>query len=265
MAIKARTQTQRRQSRRQVGKARSKPSSDLGRSKPGDTKPIAAVSRALQVLSAFRASPRRTLSELSDQTGLFKSTLLRILLTLERGGYVTRLSDGQYRVGGILFELGSSYAASFDLAEIVKPALSDLSRITGESAAFYVRAGAQRQCVFRVESSQTVRHVITAGQIVDLDEAATSQLFRRYDGDARRPPARTDYTVLCVATSGVGDLQTASVAAPVFGTSGFMGVINVSGPVSRFTGKAAASCRSTLAQIASKVTASLGGFEAAAQ
>ena len=62
-----------------------------------------------------------------------------------------------YRVGGILFELGSSYAASFELAEIVKPALSELSRITGESAAFYVRAGAQRQCVFRVESSQTVK------------------------------------------------------------------------------------------------------------
>lgn len=264
MAIKARSQTERRTSRRQVGKARSNPCADLGRLKPGDTKPIAAVGRALQVLSAFRASPRRTLSELSEQTGLFKSTLLRILLTLERSGYVTRLSDGQYRVGGILFELGSSYAASFDLAEIVKPALSDLSRITGESAAFYVRAGAQRQCVFRVESSQTVRHVITAGQIVDLDEAATSQLFRRYEGDTRRPPARTDYATLCVDTAGVGDLQTASVAAPIFGTAGFIGVINVSGPVSRFTGKAAASCRSTLAQVSSRVTGSLGGFQAEA-
>lgn len=265
MAIKRHSQIQRRPSRQQVGKARSNASSSLGRLKPGDTKPIAAVGRALQVLSAFRASPRRTLSELSDQTGLFKSTLLRILATLERNGYVTRLSDGQYRLGGVLFELGSSYAASFDLAEIVKPALSELSRITGESAAFYVRAGMQRQCVFRVESSQTVRHVITAGRIVDLDGAATSQLFRRYEGDTRRPPAKTDYATLCIATSGVGDLQTASVAAPIFGTAGFIGVINVSGPVSRFTGKAAVSCKSTLAQIAAKVTASLGGIETSAE
>lgn len=261
MATKARSSIQRRSPRRELAKSRSILSADPGRSKPGDTKPIAAVARALQVLGAFRASPRRTLSELSDQTGLFKSTLLRILSTLERNGYVTRLSDGQYRVGGILFELGSSYAASFDLAEIVKPALSELSRLTGESAAFYVRAGTQRQCVFRVESSQTVRHVITAGQIVDLDDAATSQLFRRYEGDSRRPPVKTEYATLCVATSGVGDIQTASVAAPTFGTSGFLGVINVSGPVSRFTGKAAASSLSTLAQITSKLTAGLGGFD----
>lgn len=258
MAVKARTQSRRPQPARQKAGL----PTGLTHSKQGDGKPIAAVERALQVLSAFRIAPRLTLSELSSHTGLFKSTLLRILATLERNGYVTRLSDGQYRVGGIVYELGSGYAASFDLSEIIKPALADLSRLTGESSAFYVRAGSQRQCVFRVESSQAVRHVIDAGQIIDLDGAATSQLLRRHETDAARPNASIDYASLCVSTSGIGDSQTASVGAPIFGTSGFVGVINVSGPVNRFTAPIASSCLAVLALVARKVTTSLGGFQA---
>lgn len=257
MAVKARTQGRRPQPRRQ----KTGLSMELGRAKQGDTKPIAAVERALQVLGAFRVAPRLTLSELSNRTGLFKSTLLRILSTLERNGFVMRLSDGQYRVGGIVYELGSSYAASFDLSEVIKPALADLSRLTGESSAFYVRAGTQRQCVFRVESSQAVRHVIDAGQIIDLDGAATSQLLRRYEKDVVRPSSETDYSALCVSTSGIGDTQTASVAAPIFDTTGFVGALNVSGPVNRFNAQVASSCLAVLALVARGVTTSLGGFQ----
>jgi DNA-binding IclR family transcriptional regulator len=259
MAVKAKTQSKRMSSKSRPAKRRP-PDREYGRQ--GDTKPIAAVERALHVLSAFRIAPRLTLSELSTQTGLFKSTLLRILSTLELNGYVTRLSGGQYRVGGIVYELGSSYAASFDLSEIIKPALADLSRLTGESTAFYVPAGSKRQCVFRVQSSQAVRHVIEAGQIIDLDGASTSQLLRRYAQDATRPSESTDYTSLCISSSGIGDSQTASVAAPVFDTSGFVGVLNVSGPVGRFNAQLANSCLAVLALVAQKVTRSLGGFHA---
>lgn len=226
----------------------------------GDERPIAAVERALSVLSAFRAVPRLSLSELSKRTGLFKSTLLRILATLERNGYVMRLADGQYRVGGILFELGSGYVASFHLEEVMKPALAQLVAATGESAAFYVRAGTQRQCVFRVDSPQAVRHVITAGKILELDSAATSQILRRYEKGGSRPTAETDYIVLCRSTSGQGDVETASVAAPIFDTGGFIGVINISGPVHRFTKPVAARCLAELAATAARLSRALGGI-----
>ncbi len=225
-----------------------------------DSKPIAAVERALQVLSAFRTAPRLTLSELSRQTNLFKSTLLRILATLEQYGYVTRLADGQYRIGGIVHELGSGYAASFQLEEVMKPALAALSAATGESAAFYVRAGAQRQCLFRVDSPQAVRHVIVAGQILDLDQAAASRILRQYENTADRPDALVDYADLCVATAGLSDPQTASVAAPIFDTNGFLGVVNLSGPVSRFTEPAVARFRTRLAAVATRISTGLGGL-----
>lgn len=226
----------------------------------GDTRPIAAVERALTVLSAFRCSPRLSLSDLSKRTGLFKSTLLRILATFERNGYVMRLDDGQYRVGGILHELGSGYVASFQLEEVMKPALAQLVAATGESAAFYVRAGAQRQCMFRVDSPQSVRHVVMAGQILDLDNAATSLILRRYATGGPRPVAETDFRTLCRSTSGQGDVGTASVAAPVFDARGFVGVINVSGPVPRFSKAVAARCLPELATAAFRLSLALGGI-----
>jgi DNA-binding IclR family transcriptional regulator len=261
MAVQARTPTKAASKRPKMARP-ANGNGDGTRLKKVDAKPIAAVERALQVLSAFCIGPRLSLSELSNQTGLFKSTLLRILSTLERNGFVTRLSDGQYRVGGIVYELGANYASSFDLSEIIKPALADLSRLTGETAGFYVRSGTQRQCVFRVQSSQAVRHVIDAGQIVDLDGAATSQLLRRHEANPERPTNATDYASLCLATSGIGDSQTASVAAPIFDTGGFVGVINVTGPVNRFNASVSASCLAVLALVARKVTTSLGGFRA---
>ena len=226
-----------------------------------DTRPIAAVERALLVLSAFRTTPRLPLSELSKRTGLFKSTLLRILATLERNGYVTRLADGQYRVGGILFELGSAYVSSFQLEEIVKPALAHLSTVTGESAAFYVRVGAQRQCLFRVDSPQAVRHVLVAGQVLELDDAATSKILRHYERGGEKPTRATDYATLCRATSGRGDAQTASIAAPIFDTNGFLGVMNVSGPAHRFAPENVHRWLAELAVPAARISSALGGIE----
>lgn len=226
---------------------------------PGDAQPIASVERALSVLDAFRGAPRLALSELSSRTDLPKTTLLRVLATLERNGYVMRLADGQYGVGGILFELGSGYAASFQLGGVLEPALAELAAATGESTAFYVRTGSQRQCIFRVDSPQSVRHVSVAGQILDLNDAAASLILRHYANDATRPTSTAGYAALCRSTSGRGDAETASVAAPIFDTNGFLGVINVTGPIHRFTTHKTKLSLTLLAETAARLSRALGG------
>ena len=57
----------------------------------------AAVDRALSVLSAFRTGDRSlTLAELAERTQLYKSTVLRLLASLEHGRLVQRTADGHY-------------------------------------------------------------------------------------------------------------------------------------------------------------------------
>jgi len=62
---------------------------------------VAAVDRAFLILSAFREDdPALSLAVLARRTGLYKSTILRLMQSLMRAGFVTRLPDGNYVVGG---------------------------------------------------------------------------------------------------------------------------------------------------------------------
>jgi DNA-binding IclR family transcriptional regulator len=62
-------------------------------------KTIRALERGLQVLDALRANPISPLQDLHRATRIPKSTLLRILHTLDRAGLVSRrLADGHYRL-----------------------------------------------------------------------------------------------------------------------------------------------------------------------
>lgn len=61
---------------------------------------VAAVDRALLILSAFREDDvALSLALLARRTSLYKSTILRLLQSLLRGGYVVRLPDGNYVIG----------------------------------------------------------------------------------------------------------------------------------------------------------------------
>ena len=67
---------------------------------------VASAGRALTLLSAFRRGDDAvTLAELTVRTGLVKTTIMRLAISLEEHGYLTRLSDGSYRLGAELFRL----------------------------------------------------------------------------------------------------------------------------------------------------------------
>lgn len=220
-------------------------------------KPVAAVERALRVLTTFRtAGGPLWLHEIADATGMFKSTILRLLETLEDSGFINRLADGRFQLGAAVFDLGMVYKATFQLEHLVQPVLESLSAATGESASFYVRAGDMRQCMWRVESTQSVRHVLRAGVILPIGDTSTGQVFRQFGGEAV-PPAG-DLKKAIRESARVDDDQTASISVPVFGSNGFVGAMSLSGPTGRFTRRNVAAMKVRLADAASGLSRQLG-------
>ena len=86
---------------------------------------VAAVDRALSILDAL-TDDKVTLAELAKRTGLYKSTVLRLLKSLERFGYVFRSADGSYRLGSKVLTLGALYQRHYRTSEIVPPVLERL-------------------------------------------------------------------------------------------------------------------------------------------
>src|SRR5262249_31927489 len=77
--------------------------SGLGARTGAMTKTIRCLERGLQVLRALNATPISSLRDVHRLTGIPKPTLLRILLTLEQSGAVSRrLADGRYRISANL-------------------------------------------------------------------------------------------------------------------------------------------------------------------
>ncbi len=129
-----------------------------------------AVDRALFVLSAFRLGDISLgLADLAQRSGLYKSTLLRLLASLEHAALVQRLPDGRYSLGPEVARLNAVYAASFSLEGVIMPVLRELAQTTRESAAFHVEQGEHRLCLYRVDSPQPVRDHIRAGELLPRD------------------------------------------------------------------------------------------------
>lgn len=90
---------------------------------------VQSVERAIAILRAFsREKPERGVSELSRELGVHKSTVYRLLATLERYGLVARNPETErYRLGLELLILAAQVAEHMNLREIARPHLRELS------------------------------------------------------------------------------------------------------------------------------------------
>ena len=217
---------------------------------------ITAVERSLSILDAFLgATATRGLSELARATRLAKPTVLRNLVSLERGGYIVRLADGRYQLGARVLQLGEAYRAQFRLEDHVMPVLRELAAATGETATFQVREQDHRLTLFRIESPQVVRTAQVMPNMKPLDRTSISQALLR--SDAAADTARRQQAVFFSA--GLQDPQTASFATAIWGPPGILrGALSVSGPIARVSAADLPGLAAELATAARALCAALG-------
>ena len=145
---------------------------------------VTAVTRSLHVLEAFEmGEPDLPLAELSRRTGLHNSTVLRLARTLALSGYMVQNESGAWRLGPAAGWLGARYQAGFDVNNVVEPTLRELSRLTQESASFYVREGDVRACISRVEGPQAVRHHVRIGARLPLNLGSPGRIILAFSGE----------------------------------------------------------------------------------
>jgi len=237
--------------------APTEPSADASETSSG----VAVLDRAFAILNAFGPTDDRlTLTELSRRTGLYKSTVLRLLGALEHGGFIRKLSDGQYAIGHQPLRLATLYQRSFQVGPVVEPILQQLSREQGETASFYVRQGDQRLVLYRVEPSRSVRVAIRVGEEFAIDRGASGKVLLAFTEllDPRWDEVRER---LWAVSYGERDPETASASVPVFDSTGqLVGALTLSGPKGRFDVPAVMNVALVaLLDSAKRATTALGG------
>jgi DNA-binding IclR family transcriptional regulator len=167
---------------------------------------VPGLERGLRILGEFsRREPGLTAPELARRLGVPRSTVFRLLVTLENLGFVERTRDGRsYRLGLAILRLGFDYLASQDMVELGRPLLEALRDDTGFAASLVVRDGRDVVYLHRAPSrspfSTTVSvgtrlpaHATVLGHVLlgDLSLAALKGLYpeRRLEARSLNTPA----------------------------------------------------------------------------
>lgn len=216
---------------------------------------VTSVDRALTLLQAFTVStPTRTLSELAESAQQYKSTALRMLASLEHAGLVQRHADGRFSLGPAVARLGAVHSRTFSLSGAIEPVLSALVAATRESASFHMPQGEFDLCLYRVDSPQSVRDHLRAGELQPLGRSVAGRLLVAYAGAGGRRGARIRREQVFVADGDVVP-ELAAIVAPVFAPARLAGALMLTMPSVRFDpGHAAA-----VTAAAREITERLGG------
>ena len=228
-----------------MSEARIRPD-DTGDGSDSDRYTVPGLERGLRILGEFsRREPTLSAPELARRLGVPRSTVFRLLVTLENMGFIERTADGRaHRLGLAVLRLGFEYLGSLGIVELGRPLLERLRDDTGHAASLVVRDGRdivylQRAASFSpFASSVTVgtrlpAHATVLGHVL-LGDLSLSQLRALYPepqlaGSSANTPANADALFDLVQQTrargyvlaeGFFEPHICTVAAPVHGADG---------------------------------------------
>lgn len=237
-----------------------------------------AVDRAAGLLLAVLESPEPpSFGDLQESSGLAKSTLSRLLSSLERHELVLRGDDGTVRPGAALTRYAHSRRPTDELIEAAHPFMAVLSEATGETIHLAILDGSEVEQISQIDCTYLLGGVKSGDQHVPLHASALGKVFLAYG--AELPSGRLRKVSTRTITSrdqlreeldkvrergwALADSELEpgliAVAAPVFSADGsVVAALSISGPTLRMTREVAHDYAQLLVAEAHKASLVLG-------
>ena len=122
---------------------------------------VQSLERAIKILQTLKKAQRPLmLREISDQTGMAKSTVHRLLSTMRDADLIEQGQDGRYTLGMSLFEMGSSAASTRNVTTIARPYMQQISKELGESVSLTLLSHGEALLLSFIESTSPF-HVVS--------------------------------------------------------------------------------------------------------
>ncbi|WP_417588010.1 IclR family transcriptional regulator [Pararhodobacter oceanensis] len=223
---------------------------------------VPPVERALRLLRHIGNGHKcRNLSRTSKELGINRTTLIRLIHTLEANRMIEEIDEGAgYRLGAGMISLAAQAIHGRDIVQVCQPLLAELAQSTGMSAHLGILDGTDLVYLSREtpnthlvsnmrSGSRLPAHSSSGGRAIlaEMDEVAIRGLFSDVTIEMvteKTPPsieavlaqAQQDRAAGYAWSEGNFEAGIGSCAAVVFDHRGLpVGAINVSGPESRFS------------------------------
>ena len=144
------------------------------------------IGKALDLIDILRASPQPlSLNELTLQLELTKSSVFRILHTLEVSGYIQRDSLGRYTAAEDL-QASAPGQLRAALVDAAMPCLKELSREFQETVSLAMRFENRVEVVGTIESPHLIRMGNTVGRIVPPHASSLGKAIAAFQPEEMR-------------------------------------------------------------------------------
>ena len=139
---------------------------------------VESVRRALRILRCFSLETAELgVSDIARQLGMHKSTVYRLLGTMEAEGFVHQIDTGRYVLGWRLFELGGAVKGWSSTRTVVTRHLASLVAATSETAHLAVFDEGSVLYIEKVESTRPLRMPSAVGKRVPAHCTALGKVF----------------------------------------------------------------------------------------
>jgi IclR family pca regulon transcriptional regulator len=130
---------------------------------PQDKDYVQSLDRGLAVILAFAGNrPLRTIAQLAQATGLSRPTVRRLVLTLERLGYVR--ADGRtYALTPHVLALGHAFTSSLNLTEVAHGPMESATEVVGHTCSLLALDGDDAVFLYRVPPRRGLPHTLVPG------------------------------------------------------------------------------------------------------
>lgn len=131
-----------------------------------------------------------SISEIQKETEFPKSTIFRILNTMEAYNFIEQNPDNhRYALGFKFFKLGSIYQGNLDFREAALPIMKKIVEDTSETVELNILDNADRICVEKVDSPLDIRNFVRIGDRKSALRGASGKVLIAFLSDEKQEEA----------------------------------------------------------------------------
>jgi IclR family transcriptional regulator, acetate operon repressor len=139
---------------------------------------VHSVDRAISILQVIARHGAAGVTEIATELDVHKSTVSRLLTTLESRGLVEQSANrGRYRLGYGVVQLAAGATKKHDLSLISRPICHGLAETVGETVNIAVNDGRSVVSIDQVIGSSTVTTVNWVGQRTPMHATSAGKVF----------------------------------------------------------------------------------------
>ncbi|GGA26332.1 IclR family transcriptional regulator [Psychrobacillus lasiicapitis] len=135
------------------------------------------VVRSMDILNLFMEHAALSFQDIIELSSIPKTSVYRMLLTLEEMGFIEKGDDSKYRLGLLFLTYGNLVSSRLDLRQIAYPIMQALHKELKEAINLIVKQGDEAIYIEKVDVFQKVRLYTAIGRRSPLYAGACSRVI----------------------------------------------------------------------------------------